>query len=59
MLTDRQSLTLCALMGIGIFASGVLNILDNFVVKTVLTIIFLVIVVNLIVSNSKKKEDKQ
>ncbi len=56
MLTDKQSLILCGLMGIGIFASGVLDILDNFITKTILTILFLVIVTNLIVTLSRKKE---
>jgi len=59
MLTDRQSLFLCGVLGIGIFVSGVLNILDNFITKTVLTILFIVIVTNLIVTNSRKKEEKE
>ena len=58
MLTDRQSLFLCGVLGIGIFVSGVLDILDNFITKTVLTILFIVIVTNLIVTNSRKKEEK-
>jgi hypothetical protein len=59
MLTDRQSLFLCGVLGIGIFVSGVLGILDNFITKTVLTILFIVIVTNLIVTNSRKKEEKE
>jgi hypothetical protein len=59
MLTDKQSLILCGLLGIGIFASGVLNILDNFITKTVLTILFLVIIANLIITNSIKKEEEE
>lgn len=59
MLTDRQSLFLCGVLGIGIFVSGVLEILDNFITKTVLTILFIVIVTNLIVTNSRKKEEKE
>jgi hypothetical protein len=59
MLTDRQSLFLCGVLGIGIFVSGVLDILDNFITKTVLTILFIVIVTNLIVTNSRKKEEKE
>lgn len=58
MLTDKQSLILCGLLGIGIFSSGVLKILDNFITKTILTILFLAIVVNLIVVNSRKNEHK-
>ena len=59
MLTDRQSLFLCGVLGIGIFVSGVLNILDNFITKTVLTILFIVIITNLIITNSRKKEEKE
>lgn len=59
MLTDKQSLILCGLLGLGIFVCGILEILDNFITKTILTIIFLVIVTNLIVSNSRKKEEKE
>tara|TARA_R110000868_G_scaffold91812_1_gene254385 strand:+ start:9133 stop:9303 length:171 start_codon:yes stop_codon:yes gene_type:complete len=56
MLTDKQSLILCGLLGIGIFVTGVLEVLDNFMAKTVVTITFLVIITNLIISNSIKKD---
>ncbi len=59
MLSDKQSLFLCGLLGIGIFVSGVLEVLDNFITKTVLTILFIVIITNLIVTNSRKKEEKE
>ncbi len=59
MLTDKQSLILCGLLGIGIFSSGVLDILDNFITKTVLALLFLIIVANLIIANSMKKEEKE
>jgi hypothetical protein len=59
MLTDRQSLQLCGLLGIIIFASGVLNLLDNFIVKTVLTVIFLLIVTNIIIVKSRKEKEKE
>ncbi len=59
MLTDKQSLFLCGLLGAGIFVTGVLEILDNFITKTILTILFLVIVTNLIVTNLRKKETKE
>ena len=59
MLTDKQSIFLCGLLGIGIFVSGVLEILDNFITKTVLTILFIVIITNLIVTVLRKKEEKE
>tara|TARA_R110001592_G_scaffold269728_3_gene536073 strand:- start:721 stop:888 length:168 start_codon:yes stop_codon:yes gene_type:complete len=55
MLTDKQSLILCGLLGVGIFVSGILEVLDNFITKTILTIIFLIIITNLIVTKSLKK----
>jgi len=58
MLSDRQSLILCGLMGIGIFASGVLEVLDNFVTKTILTILFLIIIANIIITLSRKKKEE-
>ena len=48
MLTDNQSLLFCGLIVGGIFISGLLGTLDNFLVLTILTIIFLAIIVNLI-----------
>ncbi len=58
MLTDKQSLIFCGLMGGGIFVAGVLEILNNFIVLTILTIIFITIVANLFYSklNPKEKE---
>lgn len=52
MLTDKQSLILCGFMAIGIFVAGVLDILDNFVILTLLTITFLAIVINLVAAKS-------
>jgi len=61
MLTDRQSLILCGLMAVGIFVGGLLDILGNFLMLTILTIIFLAILVNLFIQkyqnqNSNNKE---
>jgi hypothetical protein len=57
MLSDKQSLILCGILAAGIFVTGILNILDNFIVLTVLTIIFLVIIGNLLYVQSQEKED--
>ena len=59
MLNDRQSLTLCGFVAIGFFVSGILNVLDNYFVKTILTIIFLVVVVNLFLVNTKSNKEEQ
>ncbi len=40
MLNDKQSLALTGLMVTGIFVFGILNILDNFIILTILTIVF-------------------
>ncbi|WP_100612663.1 hypothetical protein [Confluentibacter lentus] len=59
MLTDKQSLMLCGLMAMGVFVTGMLDILDNFVVLTLLTIIFLAIVVNLFFWKHPKEESDE
>jgi len=56
MLTDKQSLILCGLMAIGIFVTGLLNILENFLVLTILTIIFLSIIINLFLQKRQKEK---
>ena len=55
MLTDRQSLILCGLMAVGIFVGGLLNILDNFLMLTILTIIFSAILINLFLQKRQKR----
>lgn len=55
MLTNKQSLFFCGLVAIGIFVGGVLDILDNFIMLTVLTLLFFTIILNLFYTNSKKK----
>nr|WP_158231436.1 hypothetical protein [Gaetbulibacter sp. 4G1] len=57
MLNDKQTLALSGLMAGGIFVTGILEILDNFIVLTVLTIIFLAVIINIFYVNriSKKK----
>lgn len=57
MITDEQSITLCGLMIIGIFVGGILDVLDNFIVLTILTLIFSTIIINLFFIK-KKSEDK-
>ncbi|MFG6686098.1 hypothetical protein ACGK9U_05910 [Mariniflexile sp. HNIBRBA6329] len=59
MLNDRQSLILCGILAVGIFVSGILDLLDNYIVKTALTIIFLVILTNVYVVYSKRKKEEQ
>jgi uncharacterized protein YpmB len=43
----------------GIFVSGVLEILNNYIVKTILTIIFSMIILNIFIVYSKSKKEKQ
>ena len=62
MLNDKQSLSLCGLMTVGLFVGGLLDILDNFILLTILTLIFLTIIINLFIIKSKpdteEKKDK-
>jgi preprotein translocase subunit SecG len=59
MLNDKQTLLLSGIMVSGIFIFGILNILENFVVLTVLTIVFFTILINMFYLKSKSKEDTQ
>lgn len=59
MITDKQSLLLCGILAGGMFAAGVLDILSNFIVLTVLTIIFLTIIINLFFFKSTVEDTEQ
>ncbi|WJJ97918.1 hypothetical protein [Algibacter luteus] len=56
MLNDKQSLILSGLMAASIFIFGILDILDNFIILTVLTIVFFTIVINMFYTKTKPKE---
>ncbi|SHI28955.1 hypothetical protein [Algibacter luteus] len=56
MLNDKQSLILSGLMAASIFIFGILDILDNFIILTVLTIVFFTIVINMFYAKVKPKE---
>jgi Mn2+/Fe2+ NRAMP family transporter len=56
MLNDKQSLILTGLMVASIFVFGILKILDNFIVLTILTIMFFAIVINIFYSKTKAEE---
>ncbi|WP_242134876.1 hypothetical protein [Aestuariivivens marinum] len=56
-LNDRQSLLLCGSLAAGLFITGVFNILDNFVVLTLLVLIYLLIVVNIVYTKRKYPEE--
>jgi len=51
MLNDKQALILTGLMVVGIFVTGILDILDHYIVLTILTIIFLAIIINIFYVN--------
>ena len=59
MLNDKQSLILCGILAVGFFVSGLLEFLDNYIVKTVLTLIFLVILTNAFIVYNKRKKEEQ
>lgn len=47
MITDKQSLILCGALIGGIFIAGVLDVLSHYIVLTLLSAIFLIIIINL------------
>ncbi|NJX16614.1 hypothetical protein [Tamlana crocina] len=56
MLSDKQSIILTGIMGVGIFVFGILDLLDNFVVLTVMTISFFAIVINLLYTKARGED---
>lgn len=46
MINDKQSLILCGVMTAGLFVGGILDVLENFIVLTVLTLVFSTIIIN-------------
>ncbi|MDO6760038.1 hypothetical protein Q4566_07485 [Tamlana sp. 2_MG-2023] len=59
MLSDKQSLILTIVMVAGIFTFGILEILDNFIVLTILTLIFSTVVINLILVQKKSRRNPE
>lgn len=57
-LTDKQSLILCAVVVLGFSISGIIGILGNYVIVAVLLILFLLVVFNLF-TNKKLFEKEQ
>ncbi|MCX7550205.1 hypothetical protein [Xanthomarina sp. F2636L] len=45
--TDRQSLIICAVVILGFSISGIIGILDNYVIILVLLVLFVLVVINL------------
>lgn len=58
MLTDKQTLILSGIMAGGIFVAGILEILNNFIVLTVLTLVFLAVVFNIFYANKASNKKK-
>lgn len=56
MLTDKNSLILCAVVALGFSACGIIGILDNYAVIGVLLVCFLAIIVNIIIVKSKNDD---
>lgn len=59
MISDKQSLILCGIMAAGLFIGGILEILDNFVVLTILTLVFSTIIINLFFLKRNPEEDEK
>jgi hypothetical protein len=60
MLTDKQSLILCAIVALGFSACGIIGILDNYAIIGVLSAGFLIILINMfMVLKNQDSEDSQ
>ncbi|WP_417214191.1 hypothetical protein [Bizionia sp.] len=61
MLTDKQSLILCGIVGVGFSVAGICGLLENYMISGIFMALFLAILINIIVTVSKhhKKNDDQ
>jgi hypothetical protein len=53
--SDKTSLILCGALVAIIFCTGILKILDNYIVLTVISVLFLTIIYNILYSKQKLK----
>tara|TARA_R110002049_G_scaffold3795_3_gene27501 strand:+ start:35315 stop:35506 length:192 start_codon:yes stop_codon:yes gene_type:complete len=58
MLNDTQSLILCGCITACIFITGVLGILDNFIVLTILTIMLITFAVNIYMATKSHESEE-
>ncbi|TYA55986.1 hypothetical protein [Formosa maritima] len=59
MLTDKQSLILCAIVVFGFSISGMIGILDNYVIVAVLVILFLLIIINIFIQKPDEEYNEE
>lgn len=59
MLNNKQSLILCGVVAVSFFVFGVLDILDNYIVKAILTLAFLLVIANFFYVNLRSKKESQ
>ena len=57
MLTDKQSLILCTIVVVGFVVSGILNVFDNLLISGTILILFLIVIVNLLVTKKTSEVD--
>ncbi|GAL78183.1 hypothetical protein JCM19274_4682 [Algibacter lectus] len=55
MFDDKTSLILCGVLVAVIFCTGVLQVLDNYIVLTVISVLFLTILYNIIYTKQNLK----
>jgi hypothetical protein len=59
MINDKQSLILCGVMTAGLFVGGILDVLENFIVLTVLTLVFSTIIINSFFLKKNPEENEE
>ncbi|RSK39348.1 hypothetical protein EJA19_10520 [Mangrovimonas spongiae] len=57
MLTDKQSLALCAFVFIGFSFFGILDLLNNYAISGTLLLCFILVIVNLIINKSSGESE--
>ncbi len=58
MLTDKQSLILCGIVGFGFSIAGIFGLLENYMIRGIFIVLFIVVLVNIFVTLKKQQEEK-
>ncbi|HZW62753.1 MAG TPA: hypothetical protein VFF15_03815 [Flavobacteriaceae bacterium] len=58
MLTDKQSLLLCAFIVIGFVVGGIFDLLETYLVTGILSVAFILVLLNIVIANPFKEKDQ-
>ncbi|SFN76313.1 hypothetical protein SAMN04487989_103258 [Bizionia echini] len=58
MLTDKQSLILCGIVGVGFSIAGIFGFLENYMISGIFVTLFIVILINIFITVKNNHEQE-